>query len=197
MNVGPFSVGMAELVTHSVRLRTRRLLLRPMTEDDWATLLRWNQDPKVLVWSDGGNVEPWSVAKLRSVYRKISHHAFMFIIEFRSVPIGDCWVQEMNLPEVKRAFRGVDVRRIDIAIGRSDLWGKGLGTEAVRALVRFAFQKTPTKFLFACDVHKDNPRSRRSFEKNGFHVWVPKSLVAGKRASATSHMMLSRDGWTE
>ena len=35
--------------THSVHLHTPRLGLRPMTAADWDILLRWNQDPEVLI----------------------------------------------------------------------------------------------------------------------------------------------------
>ena len=34
----------------SVHLHTPRLHLRPMTDADWGTLLRWNQDPDVLYY---------------------------------------------------------------------------------------------------------------------------------------------------
>ena len=32
-----------------------QLALRPMTENDWDLLLKWNQDPEILFYSDGGD----------------------------------------------------------------------------------------------------------------------------------------------
>ncbi len=49
---------MTRLRTHDIHLSDGPLHLRPMTEDDWDTLLPWNNDPEVLyyieVFSTGG-----------------------------------------------------------------------------------------------------------------------------------------------
>lgn len=63
---------MDALTGHDVRLRTPRLRLRPMTESDWATLLTWNQDPRVLFYWDADRTAPWSLGKLQGAYRAIS-----------------------------------------------------------------------------------------------------------------------------
>ena len=44
------------LQIHQVCLESQRLRLRPMTEDDWGTVLRWNQDPEILFYSEGADV---------------------------------------------------------------------------------------------------------------------------------------------
>ena len=42
---------------HFITLSDGDLVLRPMTEDDWETELRWNSDPEVLEWSEGARAD--------------------------------------------------------------------------------------------------------------------------------------------
>lgn len=155
------------LRAHDVHLTGERVALRPMTEDDWAHVCAWNADPEVLHWSDGPGTAPREPDETRWISRTVSVFAYVFIIEFDGEPIGDCWLQKLNLPEIRALFPGEDLRRIDIVIGRKDLWGKGLGTDAIRALVCFAFEQELAEGVYT-NASPENPRSRRAFEKAGF-----------------------------
>ena len=155
------------LRTHDVRLTGERVVLRPMTEDDWQYVCAWNTDPEVMAWADHPDNPPRTPEQIREVYRAISLFAYLFIIECGGEAVGDCWLQKLNLPEIRERFPGRDLRRIDIELGRKDLWGKGLGTDAIKALLRFAFEGGRADAVYA-DVSPDNPRSRRAFEKAGF-----------------------------
>lgn len=56
------------------------------------------------------------------------------------VPIGECWLQKMNLPNVIAMYpETLDVRGIDMSIGEKEYWGKGIGTQAIDMMVDFAF----------------------------------------------------------
>ena len=189
---------MVRLRVHDVRLSTPRLVLRPMAEADWPTLLKWNQDPRVLATWDSDNVEPWSLEKLQDVYREISQHALMFIIEYGNRAIGEAWVQEMNLPEILEQLPGQSLRRIDLSIGEPELWGQGFGTEAARALVHHGFTQMNTDALFACHVRDSNPASRRVFEKNGFVVLTQvRTGGVDKEGTSTNHLILTRNRWQD
>jgi RimJ/RimL family protein N-acetyltransferase len=155
------------LRTHDVHLKGERVTLRPMTENDWEHVCAWNADPDVLYWADEPGTPPRSREETKEMYRGISLFAHTFIIEFQGEPIGDCWLQKLNLPEIRERFPGCDLRRIDIAIGRKDLWGKGLGTDAIKTLVRFAFDQERADGIYT-NVSRENPRSWRAFEKAGF-----------------------------
>ena len=181
---------MTVLRPHRFRLQTPRLVLRPMSEDDWPTLLRWNQDPTVLEYWDSGNTEPWTLTKLQDVYRGISQHAWMFVLETGGVPIGEAWVQEMNLPELLERFPRRPLHRIDISIGEPRWWGHGLGSEAIAELVRFAFGSCGSVGVFACHVSGRNPRSRRAFERLGFReIGPPGPDSPGSTESHSSHLV--------
>lgn len=46
-------------------------------------------------------------------------------------------------------------------------WGRGLGTEGMRLVVRYAFDNTDCD-LFVVPPHADNPAAQRVYEKAGF-----------------------------
>ena len=168
---------------HDVTLRGDRVTLRPMTEDDWGLVCAWNADPEVLYWADGPGTEPRTPEETRPIYQGVSLFGYVFIIEFEGEPIGECWLQKLNLPEIRDRFPGRDMRRIDIAIGRKDLWGKGLGSDAIATLVRFAFEQERADGVYYA-VSPNNPRSRRAAEKAGFQALEgDEGLIAWREAS--------------
>ena len=56
---------------------------------------------------------------------------------------------------------------LGIVIGDKSLWGKGYGTDAMRVLMRLAFDKMNLHRLWL-HVHDYNPRAIASYEKCGF-----------------------------
>ena len=52
-------------------LRDGEILLRPMTEDDWPVLHKWNSDPEVLYYSEGSDVAGWSLAEVQDIYLEV------------------------------------------------------------------------------------------------------------------------------
>lgn len=155
------------LVAHDVTLRGGAVTLRPMTEGDWDVLLKWNNDPAVMELADANPFEETTLADLQTIYRWISTHAFCFIMEVDGAPIGECWLQRMNLQRIVSQFPERDLRRIDLMIGEKKLWGRGYGTEAIRLLVDFGFRIQGGDAIFA-PVAEENRRSQRAFQKNGF-----------------------------
>ncbi len=56
---------------------------------------------------------------------------------------------------------------VGIGIGDRDYWGKGYGTDAMRVILRYAFQELNLRRV-ALDTFEYNPRAIRSYEKAGF-----------------------------
>jgi RimJ/RimL family protein N-acetyltransferase len=56
---------------------------------------------------------------------------------------------------------------VGIGIGERDCWGKGYGTDAMRVLLRFAFEELDL-FRVNLNVFEYNTRGIRSYEKAGF-----------------------------
>ncbi|HQH68528.1 MAG TPA: GNAT family N-acetyltransferase [Candidatus Hydrogenedentes bacterium] len=184
---------MQQLRVHRVRLSEGRLTLRPMTERDWETIRPWNNDPEVLYYWEGDDVTSRPIEAVQELYRTVSQSAYIFIIELDDVPIGDCWLQEMNLPEILDRYPGMDLRRIDLAIGKKELWGKGWGSRVIGLLTRFGFQKCGADAIFGCGVGDYNPRSRRAFEKNGYKIIHTVPQPPGRKAGFTFNLMLTRE----
>ena len=108
------------------------------------------------------------MSEIQAIYRWISTHAHCFIIEAEGRSIGECWLQHMNLRRIVDQFPGEDLRRIDLAIGEKELWGRGYGNEAIALLVDFGFRYEAADAIFGI-VSTDNARSLRAFRKCGFN----------------------------
>jgi RimJ/RimL family protein N-acetyltransferase len=184
-----------QLRQHDVRLSDGPLHLRPMTEDDWDVLLRWNNDPEVLYYSEGGDKTSWSLEDMQAMYRGVSQHAYVFIAELDGRPIGECWLQEMNEERVKSRFPGQDVRRIDLMIGEKALWGKGWGTRIIALLTRFAFQECGTDVIYNPEIGGHNPRSRRAFEKNGYVLVQVLDYPEDRKCTVAYDLILTREAF--
>lgn len=168
---------------HGVTLRSGQVALRPLTEDDWELVVGWWNDPEIASYSDS-NEGPYSLAQVQEIVRAISRCAYCFVIEFEGRPVGECWLQAMNLDRILRRNPGLDCRRIDIEIEKA-YWGRGIGTAAIRMLVEFGFETDDADAIFAMDVADANPRSRRAFEKAGFELYDAVSQPADARANAS------------
>ena len=179
-----------ELVTHHITLRGNRVVLRPMTEADWPVLLRWNSDPEVLYYSEGDNVQSYNLEEVQNIYRTVSQTALCFIIEYQESPIGECWLQRMNLERVLKDYPSFDVRRIDLMIGEKDRWGQGLGTEVIRLLTDFAFQQEGVDYIYEPDIADYNVRSRRAFEKNDYRLVACNPQPPGMKAHLTYDLLV-------
>ncbi len=185
------------LPVHDVRLVGPPVVLRPMSESDWDVILAWNNDPDVLCFSDGDDVRSRTLDEVQRIYRSVCSHAFCFIIEYEDRPIGECWLQEMNLQTIVERHPGLDLRRIDIAIGEPQLWGRGLGTEAVRLLVDLGFERENCDAIYACSVADTNPRSRRMFKRLGFVVDTVNPLPTSSKAATEYDLVLTRERYRD
>ena len=183
---------------HDVRLCDGALVLRPMTEDDWDVLQKWNSDSDVLYYAEGDDVTSRPLAETQMIYRGVSQHAFCFIAELDGRPIVGCWLQEMNLKRLLARYpSGVDLRRIDLIIGEKELWGQGWGTRMIGLLARFGFDECGADAIFGCGIGDYNPRSRRAFEKNGFVVDRVIPQPPGRKAAKVYDLVLTRERYEE
>ncbi len=98
---------------------------------------------------------------------------YIWIIEFKGKAIGYCILYSgSGDDEIYADFAKRDCRGVEIMIGRRDLWGQGIGTEAVRLVTKFAFERDNAEVLCVIDIGEFNLRRRRVFEKNGFEIYA-------------------------
>jgi len=182
----------APLTPHSITLRGARVTLRPLTEADWDYLLGWNSDPEVLYYCEGDDVQSYSLEEIQSIYRSVAQNALCFMIEYEGRPVGDCWLQRMNLERILDAYPGQDVRRIDLTSGEKALWGHGLGSEVIGLLTHLAFEQEGADVVFGVEIADYNPRSRKAFEKNGYRLRESRPQKVGMKAKIAYDLLLER-----
>ena len=184
------------LRAHDIVLHGNLVTLRPLTEEDWDVLLRWNSDPDVLYFADGADVSSYDLPTVQSIYRTVSQNAFCFIIELGGQPIGEGWLQQMNVERLLTKYAGKDCRRIDLMIGEKQFWGQGLGTDTIRTLTRFGFETEAADLIFGL-VDDYNQRSRRAFQKVGYTIDAEIPQPPGGKASVSYDLVISRsrNGW--
>lgn len=184
----------AVLRRHNCTLRGERARLRPMTEADWPVISVWETDPEVVYWADtDAGSSTRTIEEMKHIFRTVSQKALCFVIELDGHPIGDCWLQHMNLDEVLRRYPGMDCRRIDLAL-RKERWGQGLGTDVIRTLLRFAFEQERADIVFGL-VGDYNPRSARAAGKAAMQQVFEMADPPGSRAQSTLAHAITRDEW--
>ena len=188
---------MSVIQTHSVTLtgRTDRyaIVLRPMSDADIPLLVHLNRDPEVLQFTDDDNHEPYTEEMVRGIYGYVSAMAYCFIVEANGQPIGDCWLEEMNEPEIRALYpEGTDVRRIDMSIGERTYHGQGIGTAFVGMLIDFAFQREKVDVLH-CQCNDDNVRSNKVWLRHGFTLARQTPRV--NHPGLVNHSVLTREAY--
>jgi RimJ/RimL family protein N-acetyltransferase len=149
-----------------------RVRLRRIERSDLPRFVAWLNDPSVrdhlaLFHPMGlSDEERWFEGQtaLEPVLRALS-------IEARAADVRD----EAADPEWTH-IGGIGLHQVDwknrtgelgIVIGEKGWWGRGYGTDAVRALARWAFDELALNRLWL-RVYEDNARAQRSYEKVGF-----------------------------
>ena len=189
---------MSIIKTHDITLyggNDRDIVLRPLCDEHLPLLCKWNSDPEVLYWTEGGEAEKdlsYGPETVHQIYGGASQNAYCFLIERDGVPIGECWLQRMNLPRVLKMYpETLDVRRIDMTIGEKAYWDRGIGTQFMGMLVDFAFCGEHVDVLH-CFCEDYNNRSRRMWEKQGFTLVMEEPIPASWKGKAQYHYRLTR-----
>ncbi len=139
--------------------------LRKLERGDLPLLHRWVNDRDVVGWS---RFSPDLMQSLVEVEREFERELAgderertTYIIEEKATKraIGWCVLRTWDRKHVNT--------NVGISIGEKDLWGKGLGTDAMRALLEIAFDQQGWHRAELWTL-ADNERAIRSFEKCGF-----------------------------
>jgi RimJ/RimL family protein N-acetyltransferase len=137
-----------------------RIQLRAIERSDIPTFVRWLNDPEVVanlllyLPISQAQEEKWFEDYLRDTNRHI------FGIEtVDGELIGNVALEDINWKD--------RCAELGIVIGEKAHWDEGYGTDAVRTLLRFAFQEMNLHRVFL-RVFEDNARAIRCYEKCGF-----------------------------
>ncbi len=174
-----------------MELETRRLLLRPLREDDAPAIARGLNNYNV-VKNLAVVPFPYSIADAKffiNLQRGFDPRAKTCAIAFRCAPDEVIGVVSYNYH--------ADGDRFEFGYWlRECCWHMGLMSEAAAALVRFAMMQTEIKALHS-GYHTDNPNSGRILRKLGFvetHLAMNKSSAQGKEVPVMK-MVLPCETW--
>ena len=163
---------MSVIKTHEInlyaKLKNNYIRLRPLNDKHLPLLYKWNSDPEIVYWTDDlPEGEVYGKEDINGIYNYVSNIAYCFLLEVNGEPIGECWLEEMNIQEVSDMYPNLNVKRIDMMIGEKDWWGKGIGSAIVGMLTDYAFEHDGVDIMHIVSVADDNIRSQRAFLKTG------------------------------
>ena len=175
-------------------LRTARLVLRQLSATDTADIFAVFSDPEVMrYWDHGPMTKPSDAADYIEQIREglLRRELFQWGICDPSLGrvVGTCTLIHV----VAGHQRG----EIGFAVARAH-WGRGIASEAVTAVVTFAFDQLDLHRLEA-DVDPRNERSLRLLERLGFRregYLRERYFVGGERQDAVMVGLL-RPEWSE
>lgn len=144
-------------------LRGDHVFLRPAERSDLPTFVRWFADADMS--SLLGNRAPFSEAGEELWFSRMLEqqgkdvYGFVMCRLDDGTPFGTITLMHID--------RDNGSAGVGIAIGDKSMWGKGYGTDAMRALLDFGFGELRLERIWL-DVYDFNKRARRSYEKAGF-----------------------------
>ncbi len=172
-------------------LETKRMILRPWRESDAQSLYEYASDPAV------GPIAGWP-----------AHKSLEESLETIRTVLSQKETFALCLKPDDKALGAIALRHDSDMTDRTDecelgywlgkpFWGRGLMTEAVREMLRHAFEDAGMNRVL-CGRYEGNDRSGRVQEKVGFrHLWtspdVDVPLMHEKRKGIVSG--LTRDQW--
>lgn len=173
-----------------------RIKLLPLSDEHIPLLCKWNTDPEVMYFTDGGYIPKDVSSYVQRKYGGMSQNNLCFAVEVNGEVVGECWLQKMNVPAVIEMYpEGADIRRIDMSIGEKAYWGKGIGTMFIGMLIKYAFECEHVDVMH-CFCEDYNIRSRRVWEKNGFKLVFTEELSESSIGKFEYHWRLTRDEYT-
>ena len=141
-------------------LQTKRLILRPWSENDAEELYKYASDPEV--GPPAGWPRHTSVENSREIIRTVlsAPETYAVCLKENGKPIGSVGLHRNDLAERD------DEYELGYWIGKP-FWGQGLIPEASRELLRYAFEDLGMNRIW-CGYYDGNEKSRRVQEKLGF-----------------------------
>lgn len=174
-------------------LRGRRVILRPVTPSDHARILAWQNESELAWWMDYDG--PFTAADIEALERRASDEGHAFVIELDGAAVGRIGLN---------GFRERDgVCALYAYIGERQLWGQGLGRDAILTVLEFAFDELAMHLVELWTLAA-NERAIRAYRACGFSIdgtlpdrsrkgdqWLDRVVMSVRRPA----FVLARDRW--
>lgn len=142
--------------------------------EDYTLMSKWLSDPEVLTYYEGRNNSFDLEKTIKKFRRKIVEPIGQTpcIIEYEGKPIGYLQYYKTDTEEYETDGK-VDIDKysnpyaMDLFIGETSYWNKGLGSEIIKLLLQYIFQNEHGHAVFI-DPQTWNVRAIKCYEKSGF-----------------------------
>ena len=173
-------------------IRGEKVFLRPSERSDLDNFVRWFNDADVQrnlamrAPMGRGAEERWFDSMVERQGKRDYHFVICLLADGRA--IGTTGLHEVDLESGSAAF--------GIAIGETDEWGKGYGTDTLNAICDFGFGELRLERIWL-DVYSGNTRGQRAYQKAGFQVegTLRRAIFKNGRHDDVLRMSLLRDEW--
>jgi len=176
---------------HHPFLIGERVYLRGLEEEDLhGPYFQWFNDQESDLYTNHA-LFPNSMARMRAFFERITQGTNDLVLAI-ILKDGDRHIGNVALHDINWQHRRAELR---IIVGEPDARGKGLGTEAMRLLLRHAFEKLNLHRI-TLGVRADNVQAIRAYEKCGFVIegrFRQKYCLAGVWYDAVRMALLAPD----
>jgi len=156
-------------------IRDEHIEIREMedTLQDYELMAKWLSDPVVLEYYEGRN-NPFDLEKIIKKYKSRAQKKSSVkpcIILFNRQEIG--YIQYYPILDDYETKGAIDFKvhaapyGLDLFIGEVTFWNRGIGTLAIKLLLKFLFENNTSDIVFI-DPKTCNTRAIKSYEKCGF-----------------------------
>lgn len=159
----------AEFRLNGKTIETDRLILRPFEQTDLDDFFEYASVEGT------GEMAGWYHHQDKQKSKEIldlfisEDKTFAVCLRQSGKVIGSLGIEKYGMEDKLTEFDGYRGREIGYVLSR-DYWGRGLMTEAVRAVIDYLFNECDLDFL-TCGYYDFNSRSRRVQEKCGFRPY--------------------------
>jgi ribosomal-protein-alanine N-acetyltransferase len=174
----------------AAHLKTRRLVLRPQSLNDFAGVFAMSKDPEVMKYIGNGSIFHWTRQTALKKFKeqltsRVSNGVDVMTIYRASdmCYLGWCAISHSRfLDDIELGYR--------LCRGA---WGCGYATEAASAMLSATYQDTEVNRILAC-AHPENIASIRVLEKLGF--WFAYTVYSKSIQREIPVYTISRRGYT-
>jgi diamine N-acetyltransferase len=135
----------------------KRVSLRPIEEEDFALILRWQNHPEVWWYMD--YERPFSLPDVVEDVERSRREGHAFVITVGGRPVG-----RIGLNQFRRRDR---ICSMYLFIGEPAFWGQGFARDAVMALLSFTFDRLDLHQVELWTLDANN-RVMGMYERCGF-----------------------------
>lgn len=139
-----------------------RVYLRAFEPDDYKTTIGWRNNPLITSQLGGGYLFVSEAREKKWIEDTIFHCADIKLavcLTDNNLHIGNVYLTDINY--VNRTAES------HIMIGNQAYWGQGLGSEALKLILKYGFEERGLNRVYA-HINADNAASLRLHEKCGY-----------------------------